>query len=65
VPTCEHCSGHVDPVYARVCGDNEGRVWSCPNCAENAQGTTTAGYEDRQNRQTNSTGGPAAGSGFY
>jgi NAD-dependent SIR2 family protein deacetylase len=32
MPECQSCGEHVSDRYARVCGDNEGRVTACPNC---------------------------------
>jgi hypothetical protein len=29
---CESCGGAVSPDYARVFGDNSGRIWACPEC---------------------------------
>ncbi|WP_445668786.1 DUF7563 family protein [Natronoarchaeum rubrum] len=41
---CQSCGAHVSDRFARVCGDNDGRVWNCPEC--------TSGCQDRHLRQT-------------
>lgn len=37
-PRCENCHTVVSKAYARVSGDNEGVVWSCPSCRVRAPG---------------------------
>lgn len=42
---CKECGEHVSDRFARVMGDNDGRVWRCPNCAPNALGNMAGGVE--------------------
>lgn len=32
--TCQNCHEPVTAQFARVFGDNDGRVFSCPHCAD-------------------------------
>jgi hypothetical protein len=32
LPTCHNCDSFVTPTFARVFGNNEGEVFSCPDC---------------------------------
>ncbi|MFC4358995.1 hypothetical protein ACFO0N_13685 [Halobium salinum] len=32
--TCQNCQEPVTAQFARVFGDNEGRVFSCPQCPD-------------------------------
>lgn len=34
--SCDHCGAHVSDKFARVFGDEGGRVLACPNCSANA-----------------------------
>lgn len=31
---CQNCRSHVTTAFARVFGDNQGRVFRCRSCAE-------------------------------
>ena len=31
-PSCEDCGSSISPAFARVCGDNQGRIFSCIEC---------------------------------
>lgn len=33
-PRCRNCDGHVTSRFARVSGDNDGRVHYCPDCSD-------------------------------
>jgi len=37
MPECSNCGSHVTPDFARVFGDRDGAVHSCPQCATNAE----------------------------
>ena len=36
MPVCETCDEHVSEQFARVFGDETGRVYACPSCSANA-----------------------------
>jgi hypothetical protein len=36
MPKCDHCGAHVSDQFARVFGDEHGRVHACPGCSANA-----------------------------
>ncbi|WP_449404862.1 DUF7563 family protein [Haloplanus natans] len=36
MPTCKNCGNHVSKCFARVFGDEAGRVYACPNCSATA-----------------------------
>lgn len=47
---CQNCPNVVSDDYARVCGDNQGRVYQCPNCAKREGGGAMAHDPDADGR---------------
>lgn len=47
---CDRCDGYVSRDYARVFGDNDDRVASCPNCPAEWIGSED-GHEERSERK--------------
>ena len=35
--SCENCGRQVSPRYARVFGDNDDRIFGCPNCMSSSE----------------------------
>lgn len=50
--TCQGCGSAVSNDFARVCGDNNGKVYHCMNCITREEGGATllrtggAAFED-------------------
>lgn len=61
---CARCGGFVTDDYLRVCGDNEGRVESCPSCPrQSATKDADTGSEGVPLREIEATGSGESGTG--
>ena len=37
MPECMRCGGHVTKTYHRVNCNNDGELWSCPECSKDGE----------------------------
>jgi hypothetical protein len=40
---CQNCGSHVSKRFARVMGDNNGKIHACPSCSLNSVGPKAGG----------------------
>jgi hypothetical protein len=55
---CQRCEAHVSAEYRRCRGDDDGRVYGCPNCYSTADLKNGAAREGSDGERSYTRGGP-------